>query len=152
VAALGQNEPTKYWLSTLSEDTALNELVAAAYQRWRIERDYQDLKQDFGLGHYEGRGWRGFHHHASLSIAAYGFLMAERLIAEKSAGGKKNFLERQVPVLPEDYIPRGSPARAAARGPLDHDAAPSTQLRAARTPRPVSLLRPRKQKTTLVTQ
>jgi SRSO17 transposase len=47
--------------------------------RWRIERDYQDLKQEFGLGHFEGRGWRGFHHHASLCIAAYGFLVAQRL-------------------------------------------------------------------------
>ena len=81
-----QDEPTKYWLSTLSEDAALNELVDAAHQRWRIERDYQELKQDFGLGHYEGRGWRGFHHHASLCIAAYGFLMAERLIADKPVG------------------------------------------------------------------
>jgi hypothetical protein len=96
---------------------------APRHQRWRIERDYQDLKQDFGLGHYEGRGWRGFHHHASLSIAAYGFLMAERLIADKPVGGKKNFIERQVPALPKDYIPRGSPARAAARGSLDHDTA-----------------------------
>ena len=43
---------------TLPEDTPINELVSAAHQRWRIERDYQDLKQDFGLGHYEGRGWR----------------------------------------------------------------------------------------------
>jgi hypothetical protein len=68
-----EQEPSKYVLSTLPEDTPINELVAAAHQRWRIERDYQDLKQDFGLGHYEGRGWRGFHHHASLSIAAYGF-------------------------------------------------------------------------------
>ena len=58
-------EPSKYVLSTLPEDTPINELVGVAYQRWRIERDYQDLKQDFGLGHYEGRGWRGFHHHAS---------------------------------------------------------------------------------------
>ncbi len=81
--------------------------------RWRIERDYQDLKQDLGLGHYEGRGWRGFHHHATLSIAAYGFLMAERLAAVKSEEIKKNFLERQIPALPADYIPRGSPARAA---------------------------------------
>lgn len=109
-----QAEPVKYILSTLPETTSLHDLVSAAYQRWRIERDYQDLKQDFGLGHYEGRGWGGFHHHASLSIAAYGFLMAERLIADKSVGGRKNFLERQVPALPDDYIPRGSPARAAA--------------------------------------
>lgn len=82
-------EPSKHFLSTLPQDTPINELVSVAHQRWRIERDYQDLKQDFGLGHYEGRGWRGFHHHAALSIAAYGFLMAERLIADMPAGGKK---------------------------------------------------------------
>src|SRR4029077_20018339 len=46
--------------------------------RWRIERDYQELKQEVGLGHFEGRGWRGFHHHATLCIAAYGFLVSER--------------------------------------------------------------------------
>ncbi|ONR64949.1 hypothetical protein A8E23_25230 [Burkholderia cenocepacia] len=55
-------------------------MVHVAKMRWRIERDYQDLKQEFGLGHFEGRGWRGFHHHASLCIAAYGFLVAQRLI------------------------------------------------------------------------
>ena len=82
-------EPSKYFLSTLREETPINELVNVAHKRWRIERDYQDLKQDFGLGHYEGRGWRGFHHHAALSIAAYGFLMAERLVTDKSVGGKK---------------------------------------------------------------
>jgi SRSO17 transposase len=119
-----QEEPTKYCLSTRPETTPLNELVVAAHQRWRIERDYQDLKQDFGLGHYEGRGWRGFHHHASLCIAAYGFLMAERLIADKPVGGKKNFAGRQVPTFPNDYIPRGSPARTAARSQFNHHAAP----------------------------
>jgi SRSO17 transposase len=147
-----QAEPTKYVLSTLPEDTPLNELVAAAHQRWRIERDYQDLKQDFGLGHYEGRGWRGFHHHASLSIAAYGFLMTERLIADKPVGSKKNFIERQVPALPEDYIPRGSPARAAARGQFAHDITSSPELRIDRAPRPVPLLRQSKRKASLVTQ
>lgn len=147
-----QAEPVKYILSSLPESTALDDLVGCAYQRWRIERDYQDLKQDFGLGHYEGRGWRGFHHHASLSIAAYAFLMAERLIAEKPVGGKKNFIERQVPAFPEDYLPRGSPSRAATRGALDHDAAPRTQLRAARSPRSVSLLRSQQRKTSFVTQ
>ena len=149
---MDQAEPVKYILSTLPESTPLNDLVSAVYQRWRIERDYQDLKQDFGLGHYEGRGWRGLHHHASLSIAAYAFLMAERLTADKPVGGKKNFVERQVPALPKNYIPRGSPARPATCGPLDHDAAPKSQLRPARPPRPVSLLRSRKQKTYLVTQ
>jgi SRSO17 transposase len=147
-----EKEPSKYVLSTLPEDTPINELVGAAHQRWRIERDYQDLKQDFGLGHYEGRGWRGFHHHASLSIAAYGFLMTERLIADKPVGGKKNFIERQVPALPKDYVPRGSPARAAARGPFDHDTAAPAQLHTDRPPRAVPLLRQSMRKATLVTQ
>jgi SRSO17 transposase len=71
-------EPTKYWLSTLPADIGFAALVDRAKLRWRIERDYQDLKQEVGLGHYEGRGWRGLHHHITLCIAAYGFLIAER--------------------------------------------------------------------------
>lgn len=114
-----EDEPSKYYLSTQPEDMPIDALVRIAHQRWRIERDYQDLKQDFGLGHYEGRGWRGFHHHASLSIAAYGFLMAERLIAEQSDSSKKNFAAK-VPAVPDDYVPRGSPARPASRPDLDH--------------------------------
>lgn len=74
----GEDAPAKYWFSTLAPDTPVAELVANAKRRWRIERDYQDLKQEIGLGHYEGRGWRGFHHHATLCIAAYGFLITER--------------------------------------------------------------------------
>jgi SRSO17 transposase len=120
----GDAQPCKYVLSTLAQDVTLHELIGATYQRWRIERDYQDLKQDFGLSHYEGRGWRGFHHHASLSTAAYGFIMAERLSAEKPAKAKKNFVERQMPAVPEDYVPRGRPARSTARSSLDHDIAP----------------------------
>lgn len=92
---------------------ALSELVAEAHLRWPIERDYQDLKQELGSDHYEGRGWRGFHHHASLTIAAYGFLVSGRFAAGKTAGAKKNFLERQMPALPADYVPRGAPARTA---------------------------------------
>lgn len=79
--------------------------------RWRIERDYQDLKQEFGLGHYEGRGWRGFHHHATLSIAAYGFLMARRLRMGSENDVKKNLVQRAALTFPSDYIPRASPAR-----------------------------------------
>ena len=56
----------------------LRRLVDFAKLRWRIERDYEELKQEAGLGDYEGRGWRGFHHHATLAIAAYGFLISER--------------------------------------------------------------------------
>ena len=74
----GEKEPTKYWLSTLPANVSFRDLVDTAKLRWRIERDYQDLKQEVGLGHFEGRGWRGFHHHATLCIAAYGFLISER--------------------------------------------------------------------------
>jgi SRSO17 transposase len=73
-----EREPTKYWLSTLPEDAPLLMLVDMAKLRWRIERDYQELKSELGLAHFEGRGWRGFHHHATLCIAAYGFLIRER--------------------------------------------------------------------------
>src|SRR4029434_9453549 len=69
----------------------------------------------FGLSHYEGRGWRGFHHHATLCIAAYGFLLAERL---KQDGSKKNSTRSKIPSLPQDYIPRGSPARATPPCPI----------------------------------
>tara|TARA_R110001599_G_scaffold60939_1_gene169234 strand:- start:20867 stop:21796 length:930 start_codon:yes stop_codon:yes gene_type:complete len=75
----GADKPTKYWLSSQPEVTSLTTLVTTAKARWRIERDYQELKQEVGLDHYEGRHWRGFHHHASLCIVAYGFLVAERL-------------------------------------------------------------------------
>lgn len=148
----GDADPLKYSVSTLPDDIALNDLVAQAHMRWRIERDYQDLKQELGLGHYEGRGWRGFHHHAALSIAAYGFLVTERITASKSAGAKKNFAVRKVPALPADYIPRGSPARTAARVRLNHHNPLPAQLSLDRMPRTMSLLRTTKRKTTFVTQ
>ena len=137
-------EPRKYFLSTLPADTPLIDLVAKAHMRWRIERDYQDLKQELGLDHYEGRGWRGFHHHASLTIAAYGFLVSQRIAAGKAAGAKKNFIERQMPAVPADYVPRGSPARTAARPRLNHHAPSPTQFPSDRQVRPLSVLQPPK--------
>ena len=102
----GEAEPTKYWLSTLPEDVSFDRLVDIAKLRWLIERDYQELKQEVGLGHYEGRGWRGFHHHATLCIAAYGFLIAERATIPPS--GPSAAPPCQAPRLPDDYRPRGS--------------------------------------------
>jgi SRSO17 transposase len=104
----GENEPTKYWLSTLPEDTTLADLVEEAKRRWRIERDYQELKQEIGLGHYEGRGWRGFHHHATLAIAAYGFLVSERSLIPPS--GPRSAALLKAPRLPKGYRPRGAAA------------------------------------------
>ena len=70
--------PTKYYLSNLPASSSMKELVATIHMRWRIERDYQELKDEIGIDHFEGRSWRGFHHHAALGIAAYGFIAAER--------------------------------------------------------------------------
>ena len=103
----GESEPTKYWLSTLPAQTRLTALVRLAKHRWIIERDYQELKQELGLGHYEGRGWRGFHHHATLCIAAYGFLILERTRFSPSA--RSGRLELCAPAIPPHFQPRGSP-------------------------------------------
>ena len=100
-------EPTKYFLSTLPATISRRALVDATKLRWRIERDYQDLKQELGLGHYEGRGWRGFHHHATLCIAAYGFLISERGAIPPSGPCKAVLIEE--PPLPAGFRPRGSP-------------------------------------------
>ena len=102
----GEEEPTKYWLSTLPENIGFARLVDLAKLRWRIERDYQELKQEVGLGHFEGRGWRGFHHHATLCIAAYGFLISEREAIPPSAP-RSTALFSQLAV-PDGYRPRGS--------------------------------------------
>ena len=102
----GEEEPTKYWLSTLPENIGFARLVDLAKLRWRIERDYQELKQEVGLGHFEGRGWRGFHHHATLCIAAYGFLISERETIPPSAS-HSTVLFSQLAV-PDGYRPRGS--------------------------------------------
>jgi SRSO17 transposase len=148
----GEEEPTKYWLSTVPEDTAMEELIYLVKIRWRIERDYQELKDELGLDHYEGRGWRGFHHHGVLCIAAYAFLAAER--ARLSPPAPVAFL-RPAPV-PEDFQVRGAaPApRAPQPGVHHHPAAPSGAHVAPTTPLlPVVRGRPRhRQSLTFMTQ
>lgn len=101
-----EKAPTKFWFSTLDKTVTFAHLVRTTKQRWRIERDYLELKQEIGLGHFEGRSWRGFHHHATLCIAAYGFLICERAAFPPSATRKTRLFE--VPVLPQDYRPRGA--------------------------------------------
>jgi SRSO17 transposase len=103
----GEPEPTKHWLSTLPANTRLTALVRLAKQRWIIERDYEELKQELGLGHYEGRSWLGFHHHATLCIAAYGFLVIERTRFSPSA--RAGQLELRAAKIPPHFQPRGSP-------------------------------------------
>jgi SRSO17 transposase len=109
----GEPDPTKYFLSTLPADISRKALVAAVKIRWRIERDYQELKQEFGLDNFEGRNWRGFHHHATLCIAAYGFLVGERLT--RGEGTKKNCAFRTPPTLSEGYARRATGSSSTTR-------------------------------------
>ena len=105
----GEPQPTKFWLSTLPADTPITRLVYLAKLRWLIERDYLELKQEIGLGHYEGRGWGGFHHHGALCIAAYGFLVAERAAIPPSAAGTAGLV--QAPPVPNGHRSRGAAAQ-----------------------------------------
>ena len=106
----GEARPTKFWLSSLPEAAAFGRLVDITMMRWRIECDYLELKQEVGLGHFEGRGWRGFHHHATMCIAAYGFLISERGAFPPSQGRREVLFPQ--PALPKGYRPRGAAAAA----------------------------------------
>ena len=133
----GEAEPTKYWLSTLDKNISFRELVDVAKMRWRVERDYQELKQEVGLGHYEGRSWPGFHHHGTLCIAIYGFLISERETIPPSGARCSRSLKTLA--IPAGYRPRGAPDPApAARSPLNRD--PSSQ--ASRRDRPTAAALP----------
>jgi SRSO17 transposase len=101
-----EEKPSKFWLATVPEGITFDRLVALAKLRWRIERDYQELKQELGLGHFEGRGWRGFHHHATLCIAAYAFLVAERARIPPS---------EPTHLFTPPSVPAGSPGRSSSR-------------------------------------
>lgn len=81
----GEPAPTKYWFSNLLPQAGLSRLVFFAKLRWRIEQSYQQLKEELGLDHYEGRGYPGWHHHVTMTMMAYGFLLLETL------RNKKNF-------------------------------------------------------------
>ena len=134
-----EEQPTKYWLSTLPESISFADLVDATKLRWRIERDYQDLKQEVGLGHYEGRGWRGFHHHATLCIAACGLLICERGAFPPSGSLAARKLQQAV------VSPRGRPDPAtapsgAAREQLDRDHAAEAHRRPRQDAQPMSML------------
>jgi SRSO17 transposase len=105
-----EKDPAKFWLCTLSQDIDFEPMIDITMMRWRIERDYQELKQEVGLGHFEGRRWRGFHHHATMCIAAYGFLVSERSAFPPSRPRSKDFIQKSP--LPKRCRPRGSPAPA----------------------------------------
>jgi SRSO17 transposase len=84
--SIGENEPVKYYLCDLPKDCRLRRLVATARGRWRVEQDYQQLKEELGLDHFEGRSWTGWHHHVTMVMLAHLFLRLEqKRRASKSA-------------------------------------------------------------------
>jgi SRSO17 transposase len=103
-----ESKPTKYSMSTLPESWSLKQLVRLIKLRWRIERDYEDLKGELGLDHFEGRSWRGFHHHGALCMAAFSFIAAERVRGFPPSRAAFLPAQRQRP----GYRPRGSPAQS----------------------------------------
>jgi len=111
-------EPAKYRFSTLPEDMDFTALVDISKRRWRIEPDYLDLKQEIGIGHYEGRGWRGFHHRATLCITVYAFLISERETISPS--GTRPAGQSKKARVPEGYRPRGHAAKAREAHPELH--------------------------------
>ena len=142
----GEKGSTKYWLSTLPEAITFRRQVDFAKLRWRIERDYQELKQEVGLGHFEGRGWRGFHHHATLCIAAYGFLISERETIRPSGPGCA--VQFPPSALPDGDRPRGSaPASPTAHSELDRNRAPATDRRSRPQTAAMSMMRRSNRKT-----
>ena len=83
-----EDEPANYFFSNLPDTTSLQELVSITMQRWRIERSYEDLKGELGLDHYEGRRFQGWHHHVTVTLCCYAFLISERVRHfSPSAGG-----------------------------------------------------------------
>ncbi len=76
--------PTKFWLANLPEETSLLSLVRLAKIRWWIEQGYQQLKDELGLDHYEGRSWQGWHHHVTMTMFAFAFLTLEALYVKKN--------------------------------------------------------------------
>jgi SRSO17 transposase len=109
---MDEKAPTKFWFSNLPANTSVAKLVRLAKLRWRIERDYQELKQEIGLDHFEGRTWRGFHHHATLCAVAHAFLALRRalfppepsevddLAGPSSAPAGLAVLDRHLPAMP----------------------------------------------------
>ena len=81
-------EEPKFALTTLPRRMSHKQIVRTLRQRWRIERTYEDLKGELGLDHFEGRSFPGWHHHVSVVLCCYAFVVAERVRAFPPSGGR----------------------------------------------------------------
>lgn len=84
----GEPSPTKFVLTSLPSSISCIQLVRIFKSRWRIERSYEDLKGELGLDHYEGRSWVGWHHHVTVVLACYAFLVAEQVRSFPPSGAR----------------------------------------------------------------
>src|SRR3981081_965764 len=141
----GEPQPTKYWLATVEKNISFRALVDLAKMRWRGERDVLEVQQVVRLGHYEGRGWPGFHHHGTLCIAVYGFLISEREMIPPSGPHCAGKLKK--PAIPDSYRPRGAADPApTSRSQLDRHAASTLDRRDRKNAAKMSILRKQIQK------
>jgi SRSO17 transposase len=107
--------PTKFWLSNLGAGLPIRELVRLAKLRWRVERDYQEMKGELGLDHYEGRTWRGFHHHAALCALAHAFLSLRRALFPPEEDAVDDGRDPTPPAAGPTAVARDVPSLPAAR-------------------------------------
>ena len=74
----GEQAPTKFALTTLGEKMAAAEIIRMVRERYRTEKVYEEMKGELGLDHFEGRSFRGWHHHISVALCCYAFVAADR--------------------------------------------------------------------------
>ena len=86
----GKSGPTKYFVSSLPPSASRKQVVRTVKQRWRTERVYEDLKGELGLDHFEGRRFRGWHHHVSVALCCFAFVVAERARAFPPSARKED--------------------------------------------------------------
>jgi hypothetical protein len=115
----------------------LPQIERIVMMRWRIERDYQELKQEVGLGHFEGRSWRGFHHHATMCIAAYGFWSPKGAFPPRRLAPDTKSRNLPFPKVTDPEAPRSG---LSATSPLDRNPPTAPQRRPPRPPAALPLL------------
>lgn len=102
----------KYYLSNLPADTSLRKLAAAIKARWVCEQAHQQLKEELGLDHFEGRSWTGLHRHALMAMMAYAFLQSRRLARARRGKNAARSAASAKPAGSPTSHPRGACAAA----------------------------------------
>ena len=116
-----RGEEFKYYLSNLPASASVSSMIGLAHRRWKVEQGYQQLKEELGLDHFEGRSWPGFHHHVTLCFLAYGFLL---LIQHQNPKKRAPLSPRSPGRAASSSASFGSTAAPAAKGLLPNACGP----------------------------